>query len=244
MEETHSADDAHLTLARAWLSAALDRRAEVPLPHMESTAHAAFPADLETLRLIASLVAEVAPRHVVTFGCSPVTELLALLGFEHGRMVVTCFEHDPWAAEEWLLLASPYAINYRWFAFRVCPLVARRCGGEVLPVYDDRMTVPLAPWPADLVIIEGPPPELGGRAGIIYQALKEARPGSLLLLLDVRPDEASMIEGWQRDLAAYLCALPPALLGRHRALVVREPLREFPVLEAPRAQELAARGER
>lgn len=228
--------------AAARLDAASQRLAATELPHLESTAQAIFPVDLETLQLIASLAGEVAPRHVVMLGSSPVTEVLALLGFAHGRMVVTCYEHDPWAAEEWLNVASPFAINYRWFAFCLCPLVARRCDGVVRPVYDDRMTRPLAPIPADLVIVEGPPRELGGRMGAIYQVLAATRAGATVVVLDARADEAATIDGWARDQPGLLHVLTPGLPGRHLAFVVLEPLPAPIALETPRAEALAARG--
>ncbi len=215
------------------------RRSSVELPRLEATSTPAFVEDAESLRLIASLVRELAPRHIIEFGCGVTTELLALLGFEQGRMAVTTYEHDPWAAEELLNAASPYAINYRWFTFCICPLVARPHGGAIIPVYDDRMTVPTVPYPADLAIISGPPDVLGGRAGIIYQALDRARAGTIILLLDVRPGEEEMLEGWVTGLEEELLFLPFGLLGRHLAFVARRPLAAPIALEHPRAQQFA-----
>ena len=214
--------------------------AEADLPPLQSALALPHLTDEDTLRLIASLVREIAPRHVIELGCGPSTELLGLLGNEHGRMAVTTFEHDPWAAQELMTHASPFAINYRWFAFCLCPLVLRRCRGVPLPVYDDGMTTATVPYPADLAIVKGPPRELGGRGGTIFQLLKYARVGTSVLLLDVRPEEEAMLEAWVAELASSVLFVPPGLLGRHLAFVVREPVHEPFTLEKPLAQELAA----
>lgn len=213
--------------------------AKLELPHLQSIASLASPSDEPTLRLIASLVREIAPRHIVEFGCGPTTELLALLGFDHGRMAMTTFEHDPWAARELLRVANPFATNYRWFTFCLCPLVERRVRGAPIPVYDDGMAVPALPCPADLLLIQGPPSALGGRAGVLCQALAYARPGALMLLLHLRPDEAAMVEAWADAFAEHARFVPPGLLDRHLAFVVQEPLRAPFVLGAPGAREPA-----
>jgi hypothetical protein len=206
------------------LQSATARWPEVTLPPLSATDAFGFTADTETLQLIASVVREISPRHVIEFGCGPTTELLAELGFEHGRMAVTTFEHDPWAAEELIAVAGGQAVNYRWFSFAICPLVARRCGERPWPVYDDGMIVSTVPYPADLVLITGPPQTLGGRGGMLYQALKYARPGTIILLLDVRSGEEEVVESWLRDLARHVQFVPPGLLRRHLAFVVHEPM--------------------
>lgn len=212
---------------------------DAEIPPLQSCAALGHVTDEATLRLIASLASEIAPRHVIEFGCGPSTELLAQVGFDRGRMAVTTFEHDPWAAREVLLHANPFAINYRWFSFCLCPLVVRRCGSVLAPVYDDGMTTSTVPYPADLIVIQGPPRELGGRAGMLYQALKYARVGTVLLLLDVRAEEETLTVAWLDDLRKHLLFVPLGLLGRHLAFVVREPLPEPFSLEEPRAQALA-----
>lgn len=218
------------------LRAVAERRGSDELPSLESDLRGPFEADWETLQLIANLVRQSAPRHVIALGCDASAELLALLGFEHGRMAVTVFEHDPWAAEELIQTANAFAVNYRWFAFCLCPLVARYCGDILCPVYDDGMVVPVAPHPADLVIISGPPAELGGRSGMIYQALKYARAGTIVLVLNARPEEDEMFEMWLRDLDAHLHFAPPGFLHRHLAFVVQESLPEPFAVERPVAQ--------
>lgn len=225
--------------AAAWIERARTRDAEPLLPHLQSPRAPGWGSDEATLHLIAGLVREIAPRHVIEFGCAATTELLALLGFEDGRMAVTTFEHDPWAARELLTVASPFAINYRWFACCLCPLVARRCGDTVMPVYDDGMAVPAVPFPADLILVHGPPALLGGRAGVLRQALAHARPGALILLLDLRSGEAAMVEAWVEAYSENIRFVPPGLLDRHLAFVVQEPLSAPFLLGAPRAQDHA-----
>lgn len=232
---------ADLALAIERLELAVERHTRFELPPLQSLAAMGQESDQPTLRLLASLVHELGPRHVIEFGSGVSTELLALLGFDRGRMALTTFEHDPWAARELLSLSNPFAINYRWFAFCLCPLVARLCGEDVLPVYDDGMTTPTVPYPADLLIVKGPPRELGGRAGTIHQALGYSRPGTLLLLLDIRPEEQTMLESWTSNLAAHPHFIPPGLLGRHLAFIVKERLEASFILERPHAQAMTWR---
>jgi len=228
--------DTELNDAIRRLQAAAAHWPETMLPPLSTMGTAGFAADTESLQLIASAVREIAPRHVVEFGCGPTTELLAQLGFKHGRMAVTTFEHDPWAAEELIEVAGGQAVNYRWFSFAICPLVARRCGDRLRPVYDDGMIQPTVPYPADLVLINGPPQTLGGRGGTLYQALKYARPGTIVLLLDVRTAEEGLIKAWLHDLALNVQFVPPGLLQRHLAFVVHEPLPEPFTLARPAAK--------
>lgn len=232
--------DDEMLQAVASLRRAVEACLGIDLPVLSSLAALGQDADAETLKLIAGLVQEIMPRHVIEFGSGATTELLAQLGFDHGRMAVTTFEHDPWAAREVLQHANPFAINYRWFAFCLCPLVARRIAGTLVPVYDDGMTTATVPYPADLIVIHGPPRELGGRAGMLPQALTYARRGSIVLLLDARSEEEDAIGGWLNNLAAHLRFSPPGLLGRHLAFIVREPLAKPYRLDAPRAQEWGA----
>lgn len=198
-------------------------------------------SDLPTLQLLASLVKLVAPRHIIELGCGVTTELLAHLACDHGRMAMTCFEHDPWAAAEFVDLCGGRALNYRWFSFCICPLVARHCGAELLPVYDDRMTVPTVPFAADLIVINGPPDILGGRAGAMYQSLKYARQGTIVLVLHIRRGEEAVIEDWMRNLDEHLDFVPPGLLGAHLAFIVRQPLANPFTLEGPHEQARVAR---
>ena len=58
--------------------------------------------------------------------------------------------------------------------------------GSLVPVYDDGMTTATVPYPADLIVIHGPPRELGGRAGMLPQALTYARRGSIVLHAEFR----------------------------------------------------------
>jgi hypothetical protein len=230
-----STDDA-VAEAKQRLCAMTSESSEIVLLYLAMLSKSWPNSDPETLRLLATLVAAIAPRHVIEFGCGVTTELLARLAFDHGRMAMTCFEHDPWAAAEFLGVAGAETINYRWFSFCICPLVARRCGGQFCPVYDDRMSAPTVPYPADLVVINGPPEVLGGRGGMMHQALKYAQPGTIVLALNARLGEEAMFEAWLHDLASRIEFMPPGYLDRHLAFVIREPWQELFTLEEPFAQ--------
>lgn len=208
------------------------------LPALQTMLTLGCTTDDATLRLIASLVRTTAPRHVIEFGCGPATELLALLGFEQGRMAVTTFEHDPWAAQELMLHANPFAINYRWFSFCICPWILRRCGTAVQPIYDDGMTTSTVPYPADMIVIKPVPALLGGRAGLVYQALKLARPGTIVLIETFGDDERALAEIWNGELAEHYVVAPRLDLP-HAALIVRTQPRKPYQLELPRQQNRA-----
>ena len=213
--------------------AAASAQAAPPLQTMTALGHA---TDDAFLRLIASLVRAIGPRHVIEFGSGPATEMLALLGFEHGRMAVTTFEHDPWAAQELMLHANPFAINYRWFSFCICPWVLRRCGPGMRPVFDDGMTTSTVPYPADLIVIKPVSPLLGGRAGLVYQALKYARSGTIVLLESVSGDKPALRDVYVGELSKHFIVAPGHSLP-HVALVVRSPRSEPFQLARPHQQE-------
>jgi hypothetical protein len=206
-----------------------------PLQTMQALGHT---TDKATLRLIGSLVHAIRPRHVIEFGCGPATELLALLGFEDGRMAVTTFEHDPWAAQELMLHANPFAINYRWFSFCICPWIVRRCGSATQPVFDDGMTTSTVPYPADLIVIKPVSLLLGGRGGLLFQALKYARTGTIVLLESMDGDEPALVNFSTSDLSGHVVDAP-RYDQPHVALVVRSPFQEPFRLERPREQERA-----
>lgn len=233
-----SDSQAAVATAIAQWEAAVEVADAYPLPALATFSALGQTTDEATLRLVASLVHAVAPRHVIEFGCGPATELLALLGFEHGRMAVTTFEHDPWAAQELMLHANPFAINYRWFSFCICPWVLRRCGSAMQPIYDDGMTTSTVPYPADLIVIKPVPALLGGRGGLVYQALKYSRPGTIVLIETAGNDEVGLTELWTSELAEHIVVAPNYGLP-HVALIVRSPLPEPYRLEQPRAQDSA-----
>jgi hypothetical protein len=80
--------------------------------------------------------------------------------------------------------------------------------------------------PPDLMIIDGPPNCLGGREGVLYQAMQWARAGTLVLLDDAnRREEQSAISCWKDTLGEaitveYLSGFAKGL----SAIVIHEPI--------------------
>ena len=78
----------------------------------------------------------------------------------------------------------------------------------------------------DLMIIDGPPNCLGGREGVLYQAMQWARAGTLVLLDDAnRREEQSAISCWKDTLGEaitveYLSGFAKGL----SAIVIHEPI--------------------
>src|SRR5437764_13771359 len=78
------------------------------------------------------------------------------------------------------------------------PLVARGCAENTLPMYCLPRGGFASRLAADLVVVDGPPLILGGREGMLYQAMGFARPGTLLLLDDAeRAEERRTLARWQ-----------------------------------------------
>jgi predicted O-methyltransferase YrrM len=161
----------------------------------------ALPAD--ALALLMALVREMAPRHVLEFGSGLSTRALARASSLLPRpCMISSIDHDPAfsvrAAER--VRADGLAHLVR---FQAAPLVVRRFRGQgpALPTYLVDVDLLASPDPADLVLIDGPPSMLGGRAGILLQALDHCRPGTTVLLDDAnRPEEQEALAHWQAEL--------------------------------------------
>ncbi len=108
----------------------------------------------------------------------------------------------------------------------VAPLVARQCAGNTVPVYHIDARNLETSQPADLVFVDGPPLALGGRLGVLYQAMDFARPGTIILLDDAdRKEEKKHIAFWQTCLgdAIEVQTLPGYERGL-AACIVNEPV--------------------
>lgn len=182
----------------------------------------------DALRLLMRLVAVLQPRHVLEFGSGLSTQALArACGRLPGPRAITSVDHDPdfgpMAAREFARAPSPPGVRVR---FQVAPVVARDCGGQLLPVYRWRPTAFASRRPLDLVVIDGPATILGGREGTLYQAMDFAGPGTVVILDDAgRPEERAAVARWR-------VALGPAIETRYfrefakgmTAIVVRTPV--------------------
>jgi predicted O-methyltransferase YrrM len=161
----------------------------------------------DVLRFLVSIVEQLAPSHVVEFGSGVSTQVLAWLSCRRQTpFKVTSIDHDPEFLErtrECLRLERPDAPA----ALLCAPLVARRFGGAFVPTYHFDPREVSENGPADLIVIDGPPQALGGRQGILYQAMDLARPGTVVLLDDAdRSAEKMAVAQWQRDFGTAIRA--------------------------------------
>jgi predicted O-methyltransferase YrrM len=154
----------------------------------------------ETLRFLVSLIEHIAPRHIVEFGSGLSTRImLETTQHLHPACTVTSVEHDPDYAEETLRAILP-ALKAR-LSLQLAPLVLRKLGETFVPTYHlDLSVLPSLP-PIDLCLIDGPPNELGGREGTLYQILDHCRPGTCVLLDDADRDrETEALQRWSATL--------------------------------------------
>src|SRR5579885_2314858 len=183
---------------------------------------------MDALRFLTSLVKYLRPRHVLEFGSGLSTRVLARACAETGlRCCISSVDHDPEfgpaAARE---LASQQGVGCR-VRFQLSPLVVRDWGGKLLPLYHIRPERLASRRPVDLVLIDGPPVVLGGREGMLYQAMEFARRGTLLILDDTdRIEERIVLSRWQDSLggAIEVDRLPSFTKGM-ASIIVRDPVR-------------------
>jgi predicted O-methyltransferase YrrM len=184
----------------------------------------------DALRFLSRLVPALSPSHVLEFGSGLSTRVLArACGRLSGRRAISSVDHDPEfgsaAAKAFAAAAAaPASVRVR---FQIAPVVARECGGRLLPVYRWRSSAFASRRPVDLVLIDGPPVTLGGREGTLYQAMDHAQPGTLALLDDtIRPEERMTVTRWQQTLgdAVETRELPGFSKGM-AAVLIRRPVR-------------------
>lgn len=174
----------------------------------------------KALALVGALMRELRPANVLEFGCGVSTQLFARCAASLG---LTCrirsIDHDPEfgpRATEQVGLSSNVS-------FHQAPLVAREIAGRALPTY--HLPADAVDWPAaDLILIDGPPKALGGREGILYQALDFCRPGTLVLLDDAaRAEEQRALARWADNLGdAIVITHLPRLERGMAAITLRE----------------------
>lgn len=182
----------------------------------------------DALRLLMRLVATLQPRHILEFGSGLSTRALArACGPLPGPRAISSVDHDPGfgpsAAKDYAASASPTNVRTR---FQVAPIVARDCGGQLLPVYAWRTAAFASRRPLDLVLIDGPPTLLGGREGTLYQAMDHARPGTVIVLDDAgRPEERAAVARWRETLGPAIDARYYGDYAKGLAIIiVREPV--------------------
>jgi predicted O-methyltransferase YrrM len=179
----------------------------------------------DTLRFLAAIVQVVRPEHVLEFGSGVSTRLLSRVCSHLERPCrITSVDHDPVYFRSGEREAASVEDGTK-AAFHLAPLVARMCAGRPMPQY---FLPELGGSLADIILIDGPPEALGGREGMLYQAMDFARAGTLILLDDAeRPLERAALTHWEENLedAILIYRLP----GFKKGLAAIEVLR--PVLQ-------------
>jgi predicted O-methyltransferase YrrM len=183
---------------------------------------------MDALRFLTRLMKYLRPRHILEFGSGLSTRVLARACAElQPRCCISSVDHDPEfgpAAARELADQQKTGCLVR---FQLAPLVVRDCGGKLLPLYHIRLERLASQLPVDLVLIDGPPVVLGGREGMLYQAMEFARRGTLLLLDDAdRTEERIVLSRWQDSLgeAIEVERLPGFTKGMG-SIIVRQPVR-------------------
>jgi predicted O-methyltransferase YrrM len=155
----------------------------------------------DALKFIDALVRELRPGHVIEFGAGLSTKVLARACVQmNSPCAITSIDHDPefGVSDTRSIVESSKNLT---LASQIAPLVARDYGGKLLPTYFWDPAKFAAKSPADLVVIDGPPVDLGGREGVLYQVLEFCRPGTLILLDDAsRGSERRAAIAWQETL--------------------------------------------
>ncbi|MCX5661284.1 MAG: hypothetical protein NTW19_16485 [Planctomycetota bacterium] len=177
---------------------------------------------LDALRFVTAIVDELRPRHIVEMGAGLSTRVIATAGAKlRPPCAISSIDHDPeFGPGPSVNLAKKTACKV---AFQFAPLVVRDCGGKLLPQYHFKHAKLASSRPADLAVVDGPPINLGGREGTIYQILGLARPGTLILLDDAdRTSERSAVAHWQDTLGDAIEArqLPGFVKGMAAVLVI------------------------
>ena len=190
----------------------------------------------DSLRFVTRVLAHLRPRRVLEFGSGVSTRALAVAAARLDEpATVVSLESDPLFERRTRAGLRQDGTDER-ARVELTHVVVRRWHGRNLPVYDLPGSVADAPAP-QLVLVDGPPMPLGGRAGSLLQAVHLAEPGTVVLLDDAhRPSEQdalaladmvfgpaieiSVLDGFAKGLAAVVVrqavggsAMPPVVSG-------------------------------
>ncbi len=179
---------------RAALDAALESLDDVDLSWLgQEAGRDSWTLADDTLRFLTCLFDRLRPRRVLEFGSGVSTRVLAVACLRSDDdATVVALENDPvFERRTTDALARDGGLDRA--RVELTPVVVRRWYEQNLPVYDLPEAVLEAPAP-QLVLVDGPPLPLGGRAGSLLQAVHLASPGTLVLLDDAdRPSEQSAL---------------------------------------------------
>jgi predicted O-methyltransferase YrrM len=223
----HAGDDA-VAATRAAVDAALASATGVDLSWLlAGGTRVPWALAPDALRFLVSLVGQQRPQHILEFGSGLSTRALARAGAGlRPTCSITSVDHDPEflhsAEQRFAEQEEPHCA----VTFQLAPLVLRECGEKRLPLYHLQPAAFASARPLDLVLIDGPPKELGGREGVLYQALDLARAGTLVLLDDAnRPTEQAILRQWRDRLGeAIEVSLLPGFTKGLASIVVRTPI--------------------
>jgi hypothetical protein len=179
----------------------------------------------DALRFVTKIVEVLRPRHVLELGSGLSTRLLSrAAGALSPKCVISSVDHDP--QFNWGSGGATEENGGAKVKFHLAPLVVREFGGKLLGAYLIQPEKLATKRPADLVVIDGPPVNLGGREGTLYQVMDFARPGTVVLLDDSkRPEERAAIKAWEENLgdAVAIRQLPGFAKGM-ASIVINRPV--------------------
>ena len=179
----------------------------------------------DALRFVTKIVEVLRPRHILELGSGLSTRVLSRAGGALSpRCLISSVDHDP--QYNWETAGGAAEPEGAKVNFHLAPLVVREFGGKLVGAYMIQPKKLATERPVDLVVIDGPPVNLGGREGTLYQVMDFAREGTLVLLDDSkRPEERAVIKAWQENLgdAVTIRQLPGFAKGM-AAVVISHPI--------------------
>jgi hypothetical protein len=201
-EDENRPDDLTVTTVWRQVETALVQAPQVNLSWLQTAATGGWALDLGVLRFLAALVRRMAPRHVMEFGSGVSSVLFKRVMAEvRGRSALSSIDHDPVYGRVAADRCHAEPVDRVRIRFQIAPLVVRDFGAGDVPCYHLRTDRLASRKPADLVLIDGPPDVLGGREGVLYQAMERVRTGTLVLLDDAgRPGERRCLALWRDNL--------------------------------------------
>lgn len=193
--------DATITRTRDALSDAIANFSAVDLQAFDCPEdRSSWSLDTATLKLLVSLIGFLEPQHILEFGSGLSTRVLLRVTQALGSSCgISSVDHDPDFIEQTLASLAP-ELTAR-LSLQLAPLVTRQYGESYLPAYRIDTSKLSRSIPIDLCVIDGPPTQLGGREGTLYQVLPLCRAGTCILLDDAaRPHERRALENWSASL--------------------------------------------
>jgi hypothetical protein len=179
----------------------------------------------DALRFVTAIVASLRPRHILELGSGLSTRLLSRAAAQlNNGCQISSVDHDPQYNWDASAKVPDEGANV---SFHLAPLVVREFGGKLCGAYLIQPPKLASISPVDLAVIDGPPVNLGGREGTLYQLMDFARPGTIVLLDDSkRPEEKAAIRAWQDNLGdAISVEQLPGFAKGMAAVIVHKPVR-------------------